>query len=95
MAAGPVRASSNTESGREGERVVVGECSRSSPLLAEVKGSRGALLSGGEQQVPAIACALVKANPRLLLLDELSEGLAPRVVETLVEQLKTVQSAGW
>lgn len=63
------------------------------PLLAKVRASKGAWLSGGEQQVLAIARALV-ANPGLLLLDEPSEGLAPRVVETLVEQLKTVQGAG-
>ncbi len=63
------------------------------PLLAEVKGSKGAWLSGGEQQVLAIARALV-GNPHLLLLDEPSEGLAPRVVEALIEQLLTVQHAG-
>jgi branched-chain amino acid transport system ATP-binding protein len=63
------------------------------PLLAGVRTSKGGWLSGGEQQVLAIARALI-SDPRLLLLDEPTEGLAPRLVETLTEQLLEVQRAG-
>src|SRR5262249_50710070 len=56
------------------------------PRLAERRGHRGSQLSGGEQQMLAIGRALV-GNPRLLVMDEPSEGLAPIIVDQLVETL--------
>jgi branched-chain amino acid transport system ATP-binding protein len=54
------------------------------PRLAERKRNGGAELSGGEQQMLAIGRALV-TNPTLLVMDEPSEGLAPAIVEQLIE----------
>jgi branched-chain amino acid transport system ATP-binding protein len=54
------------------------------PRLAARKRNGGSQLSGGEQQMLAIGRALL-LNPTLLIMDEPSEGLAPIVVETLVE----------
>jgi branched-chain amino acid transport system ATP-binding protein len=54
------------------------------PRLAERRKVSAAQLSGGEQQMLAIARALL-ANPKLLIMDEPSEGLAPTIVESLVE----------
>ena len=61
------------------------------PRLAERKRNGGAQLSGGEQQMVAIGRALL-TNPTLLIMDEPSEGLAPTVVESLIETFKRLVS---
>jgi branched-chain amino acid transport system ATP-binding protein len=63
------------------------------PRLAERKGNGGAQLSGGEQQMLAIGRALV-TNPRILVMDEPSEGLAPAVIEGLIETFKHLEEEG-
>jgi branched-chain amino acid transport system ATP-binding protein len=63
------------------------------PRLAERKRNGGAQLSGGEQQMLAIGRALL-TNPVLLVMDEPSEGLAPAIIENLVEVFRSLEEEG-
>lgn len=63
------------------------------PALGALRNRRGESLSGGEQQMLAIARTLM-GNPRVLLLDEPSEGLAPKVVQALAAQVLRLKHEG-
>jgi branched-chain amino acid transport system ATP-binding protein len=62
------------------------------PRLADKRRTRAGLLSGGEQQMVALARAIM-ARPRLFVIDELTLGLSPRIIEDIVERLLEVLAA--
>jgi len=61
------------------------------PELRFLSGRRVGLLSGGEQQMLSLACALAR-DPQLLMVDELSLGLAPQIVDRLLDQIQAAAS---
>jgi branched-chain amino acid transport system ATP-binding protein len=78
---------------REDARAGVAYAQRLFPRLEDRRGALGRSLSGGEQQMLVLAQALV-SRPKILVVDELSLGLAPIVVKSLVPTLEEVAAAG-
>jgi branched-chain amino acid transport system ATP-binding protein len=75
--------------GRASRRAVTREALEMFPAIEPLMNRKASLLSGGEQQMLALARALT-SRPRLLILDEMSLGLAPIIVERLLENVREI-----
>jgi len=87
------RSSQTRKDGEPGQRWDFDEVLKEFPQLAERVNHSGGSLSGGEQQMLAIGRALM-ANPELILMDEPSEGLSPRLVQQVQEIMRRLRARG-
>lgn len=78
---------------RGGSRFGVAEAERLFPILQERKAVKAGLLSGGEQQMLALARTLM-GDPSFVIVDEPAEGLAPQIVKQVAACLKSLQARG-
>ncbi|WP_342115668.1 ABC transporter ATP-binding protein [Pseudoduganella sp. OTU4001] len=79
---------------KTGQGMSVDEIYEMFPNLKERRSSQGTRLSGGEQQMLAVA-RILRTGARLLLLDEISEGLAPVIVQGLARMIRTLKAKGY
>ncbi|WP_431475974.1 ABC transporter ATP-binding protein [Massilia eburnea] len=79
---------------KTGQGMSVEEIYEMFPNLKERRASQGTRLSGGEQQMLAVA-RILRTGARLLLLDEISEGLAPVIVQGLARMIRTLRAKGY
>jgi branched-chain amino acid transport system ATP-binding protein len=83
-----------TSTGMSGQGMTVDEIYAMFPNLKERRHSQGTRLSGGEQQMLAVA-RILRTGARLLLLDEISEGLAPVIVQALGRMIADLKARGY